>query len=266
MRGRIRSVKPELFQDEELWDLAQSSGLPVLQAFAGIWCFSDREGRFEWRPRALGSLILPYWVGEFSAVMTALEREGFIVRYVVDGRTYGYVRNFHKHQAPNHREPPSELPAPTEDDTTRAHPGTPGWSGNGNGNGSGSGEDAREPAPRPVAVPDPVPLPDPVPKTSHDLDRWQEPPGFDAEIVAAGLTRAQFDKRLADLKTGPIGGKRGVFAEKLTQYIRLQLPRWKQWEETDAIKAQDRGFRGKKGPNQPNAGLTGLEIFTRKAG
>ena len=37
MRGHIRTVKPELFSDEALWDLAQETGLPLLQAFVGIW-------------------------------------------------------------------------------------------------------------------------------------------------------------------------------------------------------------------------------------
>jgi hypothetical protein len=114
MRGRIRSVKPELLTDEKLWDLGQETGLPVLQGFVGLWCMADREGRFEWRPRALKTGILPYWEGDFSRVMDALASRGFLVSYAVDGRDYGAVVNFAKHQTPNNREAPSEIPAPPE--------------------------------------------------------------------------------------------------------------------------------------------------------
>lgn len=114
MRPRIRTIKPEFFQDEGLWDLAAESGLPVHLAFAGLWCFADREGRFEWRPRALKAGILPYWDGDFSRVLDALAGGGFLVRYAVDGRDYGLVHTFAEHQVINQRESKSVLPAPNE--------------------------------------------------------------------------------------------------------------------------------------------------------
>lgn len=114
MRGRIRTVKPELFKDEELWDLQQATGLPVTQAFIGLWCYADREGRFEWKPRQLKSDILPYWEGDFGAVLEALAASSFIVRYTVEDREYGYIRTFGKHQVINNKEQPSTLPGPDE--------------------------------------------------------------------------------------------------------------------------------------------------------
>lgn len=112
MIGRIRTVKPEIFSDEKLWDLSLETGLPLLQAFEGLWCYADREGRFEWRPRALKTLILPYWEGDFGRALEALERARYVVRYTVDGQTFGVVRNFAKHQRVNLREAPSTLPPP----------------------------------------------------------------------------------------------------------------------------------------------------------
>lgn len=112
MRPRIRTVKPEALKDEELWDLEASSGLPLYRAFQGLWMFADREGRFEWRPRALKSDILPYWDGDFERCLQALERGGFIQRYEVNGRLYGVVPNLGKHQRFDHREPQSVLPPP----------------------------------------------------------------------------------------------------------------------------------------------------------
>lgn len=120
MIGRIRTVKPEIFSDEKLWDLSQETGLPLLQAFEGLWCYSDREGRFEWRPRALKTLILPYWEGDFAEALEALERGRYVVRYLVDGQAFGYVRGFAKHQRVNPREQASILPAPPV--LTRANP------------------------------------------------------------------------------------------------------------------------------------------------
>lgn len=117
MRGRIRTIKPEAHLDEILWDLEQETGLPIFRAFTGLWTQADREGRFEWRPRALKSCVLPYWDGDFSRVLDALATRGFVVRYEVDGREYGVVRNFKKHQVINHREQESVLPPPPKKDT-----------------------------------------------------------------------------------------------------------------------------------------------------
>lgn len=166
MRARIRTVKPEIFLDEELWDLGQETGLPVLQAFEGLWCYADREGRFVWRPRALKPLILPYWDGDMSHVLDALWSRRFLVRYTSStGQDLGAVRTFKRHQLLNNRETPSELPdiatceARVPDATsTRYVPAQAVWvrsgSGNGSGNGLGrEGESEGEPAPVPVAKP-----------------------------------------------------------------------------------------------------------------
>jgi hypothetical protein len=115
MRARIRSVKPELLSDEELWDLGVSTGLPVLQAFVGLWMYADKQGRFEWRPRALAAAILPFWDGDFASVLAALAAHRFIVEYEVCGKRYGVVRSFRKHQVINNREVDSVLPAPPLD-------------------------------------------------------------------------------------------------------------------------------------------------------
>jgi hypothetical protein len=115
VRPRNRLIKPEAFTDGDLWDLGQSTGLPVFQGFSGLWCWADREGRFEWKPRELKLGILPYWDGEFSDILFALGSAEFIVPYEVDGRRLGYVRTFRKHQSPNFKESASVLPAPTQE-------------------------------------------------------------------------------------------------------------------------------------------------------
>jgi hypothetical protein len=119
MRGRSRMVKPEIHSDPDLWDAEQETGLPLFRAFVGVWNFADREGRFEWKPRQLKALILPFWIGDFSGVLEALRSRGYVVRYSVFGAVYGLVRTFHKHQSPNGREAASTIPPPP-DELTRA--------------------------------------------------------------------------------------------------------------------------------------------------
>lgn len=117
MKARIRTIKPEAHTDEDLWDLEVETGFPIFRAFTGLWGFADREGRFEWRPRPLKAGILPYWEGNFELVMDALASRGFIVKYEADGRLYGYIPSFTRHQAINQREAKSTLPEPPQ----RAH-------------------------------------------------------------------------------------------------------------------------------------------------
>lgn len=150
MRARIRTIKPEVFHDEALWALYLATGFPILQGFAGLWCYADRDGRFEWRPAALKALVVPYWDGDFEALLLALASYGFIRQYEVDGRLYGLVVNFKKHQAINHREPPSTLPEPP-DDYARACPGAPVWKGREGKGTEGEGNDAHG-AERPLPV------------------------------------------------------------------------------------------------------------------
>ena len=112
--GRIRSIKPEFFQHEGLYDLEEETQLPIRVAFAGLWTQCDREGRFEWRPRQLGVNVLPYDGIDFSRVLDALATRGFVVRYRVDGKDYGFVPTWTKHQVINNRERKSDLPKPEE--------------------------------------------------------------------------------------------------------------------------------------------------------
>lgn len=113
MRSRIRTIKPELFQHEGLYDLEKETGLPIRAAWAGLFTVCDREGRFEWRPRALKANILPYDEVEFSRVLDAWATRGFVVKYAsLDGLEYGFIPSWHLHQVLNNREQASTLPDP----------------------------------------------------------------------------------------------------------------------------------------------------------
>lgn len=112
--ARIRTVKPELFKHEGLFDAEQETGLPLRLAFIALFTCCDREGRFKWRPRALKLDALPYDDLDFSRVLDALWTRGFVVKYAVDGEEFGFIKSFTRHQVINNRESESELPAPDE--------------------------------------------------------------------------------------------------------------------------------------------------------
>ena len=110
--ARMRGIKPEFFQHEGLFDLEAKTGLPVRLVFIGLWTQADREGRFQWRPRQIKTQLDPYGAIDLAAVLDALADGGFVVRYEVDGETYGVIPKFTKHQNIPKREPESKLPEP----------------------------------------------------------------------------------------------------------------------------------------------------------
>jgi hypothetical protein len=112
--ARIRSIKPEFFRHLELYQAEVESGLPLRVAFPGLWVVADREGRFRWQPEVLKLDILPFDNIDFSRVLDALLTRGFLVKYEVSGKQYGFIPTFKHHQFINNRELPSVLPQPLE--------------------------------------------------------------------------------------------------------------------------------------------------------
>lgn len=109
---RIRTIKPEFFKHEGLFEAEIECGLPLRLAFAGIWTICDREGRFKWQPRAIKTDVLPYDDLDFSRVLDALVTRGFLVKYGSGSREFGWVPTFKDHQHINNREQDSVLPPP----------------------------------------------------------------------------------------------------------------------------------------------------------
>lgn len=112
--ARIRTIKPEFFTHEVLFDAEKDTGLPLRVAFAGLWTQADRQGRFEWRPRPLKAAILPYDDLDFSRVLDALATRGFIQKYSIEGGVYGCIPSWKDHQSINNRERDSDIPPPCE--------------------------------------------------------------------------------------------------------------------------------------------------------
>jgi hypothetical protein len=111
---RIRTIKPEFFTHEAIFDAELEFKLPLRIAFVGLWCAADREGRFRWEPRRLGVQIMPYDKVDFSRVLDALATRGFIRQYRVDEGVFGWIPSFSRHQVINNRERESDLPEPLD--------------------------------------------------------------------------------------------------------------------------------------------------------
>ncbi len=107
--SRIRSVKPELFSHEGLYEAEVRYKLPLRLAFIALFGCCDREGRFRWQPRRLKLDMLPYDDVDIAAVLNAFIECGFIKKYEHEGEVYGCIPSWSRHQKINHREGDSEL-------------------------------------------------------------------------------------------------------------------------------------------------------------
>ena len=112
---RIRTIKPDFFLHDDLFEAEKESKLPLRIAYIGLWCAADREGRFKWEPRRLGAAILPYDMIDFSRVLDALTTRGFIERHASQNIDFGVIPSFVRHQVINNRESDSVLPEPSEE-------------------------------------------------------------------------------------------------------------------------------------------------------
>lgn len=105
---RLRTIKPGFFANDTLAEMSPLTRL----LFAGLWCYADREGRFEWRPRRIKAALLPYDDCGVGKMLDELAEWGFIQSYVVDGERFGAIAKFDQHQNPHVKERPSTIPAP----------------------------------------------------------------------------------------------------------------------------------------------------------
>ena len=111
--ARSRNIKPGFFANDEL---AECDPLARL-LFVGLWCFADRAGRIDDKPKKLKAGVLPYDDCNIENLLSQLENTGFIIRYAIDDSRYIQVVNFLKHQNPHIKEPESTIPAPDKHHT-----------------------------------------------------------------------------------------------------------------------------------------------------
>ena len=106
--ARSRNIKPAFFTNDKLADIEPLGRI----MFIGLWTIADREGRMEDRPRRIKAEVLPYDDADTESLLNQLVKQGFIIRYEVDGERYIQVLQFNKHQNPHMKESASTIPAP----------------------------------------------------------------------------------------------------------------------------------------------------------
>lgn len=94
--SRIRSVHPGLWTDERFVSVSPLARL----LFIGIWNECDDQGSFAWSPVTIKMRLLPADNCDASDLLDELVASGSIMRYEIDGRHYGAVRNFTRYQRP----------------------------------------------------------------------------------------------------------------------------------------------------------------------
>ena len=120
--ARIRTVKPEFFRHEGLQDLEiKNPGKYPMFVFEGLWLVSDKDGRFEWRPRQIKLDILPFLSFDMEETLLILKTEGYIQQYTINGKDYGFIPSFKTHQRIDgkEKEAPERYPSPLEQIGTR---------------------------------------------------------------------------------------------------------------------------------------------------
>ena len=141
---RIRSIKPEFWEDEVMASLHPHARL----LFIATWQLADKNGVLEHRPAWIKAKVFPYedWeaIGKhlgstreapgntnFDGVLRSLIDHGFLVEFTADGRDYLYVRNFKKHQRINGKEavaksvnpcPPTDIELEKQPSESGKHP------------------------------------------------------------------------------------------------------------------------------------------------
>lgn len=113
-RPRIRTVKPECWQDERVGALSRDSRL----LWIGLLTMADDQGRFRALPSAIVGHVFPYdqdaarkierWLDEIAGA-------GMIELYEAAGVRYGAFPTWLRHQKIN-RPQPSQLPPPPGSD------------------------------------------------------------------------------------------------------------------------------------------------------
>ena len=110
---RIRTVKPEFFDDEKLGTVSRDARL----IFIGLLIFADDYGVVKGNSRWLKARIFPYDdipLEMFEGWLLELTDLGIIAPFTASEETYLYIRNFTKHQVID-RPSKSRNPEPPQD-------------------------------------------------------------------------------------------------------------------------------------------------------
>tara|TARA_Y100000034_G_scaffold64476_1_gene78000 strand:- start:1628 stop:2740 length:1113 start_codon:yes stop_codon:yes gene_type:complete len=96
--ARIRTIKPEFWQDETIGDLSPNARLLFLASLN----LADDEGLLKWNAAFLRAQVFMYddlTIGDMGGLMQELQDSGIVLTYKdAKQQVYGWVINFRKHQ------------------------------------------------------------------------------------------------------------------------------------------------------------------------
>lgn len=109
--ARIRTIKPEFWEDEKL------AKLPVYARllFIGTWNFADDNGALLANPVLMKSHIFPYediGISTISEWIDILVEKGMLIRTTYNGKDYLVIRKFLIHQKINRKSIRINIPLP----------------------------------------------------------------------------------------------------------------------------------------------------------
>lgn len=123
MAGRIRSIKPEILEDEK------TAALPHLEwrLFVSLWLIADDHGNLRGDPGYVQGQTL--WASSetreaVAGALEALVAVDLLARYTVRGQAYYHVAGWAKHQKVDHPGKP-RMPGPDEGDSQPSPPVAP---------------------------------------------------------------------------------------------------------------------------------------------
>ena len=110
--ARIRTIKPEFWEDEKL------AKLPVYARllFIGTWNFADDNGVLLANPVLMKSHIFPYEDIDISTIsdwIDTLVENGMLIRTTYNGKDYLVIRKFLVHQKINRKSIRINIPLPS---------------------------------------------------------------------------------------------------------------------------------------------------------
>ncbi|WP_447726835.1 DnaT-like ssDNA-binding domain-containing protein [Enterobacter asburiae] len=98
--ARIRTIKPEFWTDEDMSEVSEAACLLAI----GLLNYADDEGYFNANPKLIKATVFPIreQSGSIPVLMQELSSVGYISLFSgQDGKIYGLVNNFAKHQVIN---------------------------------------------------------------------------------------------------------------------------------------------------------------------
>lgn len=112
MAGRIRSIKPEILEDEKTAALSHLEW----RLFVSLWLVADDYGNVRGEPAYL--LAQTLWASEETRdsvldALKALVRDGLVAPYIVRGQSYLHVTGWDRHQKVDKPGKP-RMPGPAE--------------------------------------------------------------------------------------------------------------------------------------------------------